>query len=147
MQVLPPETIKVIVPPGKYVLGDPCYVVPQEDWQPLLESCDYFNLPVGLCKGFQVLAFSTKYGDGTYADNKRRHYPVDAGLIGLVPWAYAENVNPEYSHIVEFSFNTVCSRNTDGTLTFGAISIETGDDASYSDEEEAQEIDDASWRP
>ena len=135
MQVLPPETIKVIVPPGKYVLGDPCYVVPDADWQALLESCDYFNLPVGTINGWQVLAFSTKYGDGTYADNKRRHYPVDAGLIGLVPWSYAEDVNPEYSHIVEFSFNTVCSRNEDGVLTFGTISIDTNADDMHDDEE------------
>ena len=129
MQVLPPEIIKVIVTPGKYVLGDPCYVVPQEDWQPLLESCDYFNLPVGLCKGYQVLAFSTKYGDGTYADNKRRHYPVDAGLIGLVPWAYAIGVDPELSQVVEFKNSTTCTRTSDGVLTFGNIVINT--DSSY----------------
>ena len=129
MQVLPPETIKVIVPPGKYVLGDPCYVVPQEDWQPLLESCDYFNLPVGLCKGFQVLGFSTKYGDGTYADNQHRHYPVDAGLIGLVPIEYAIGVDPELSQVVEFKNSTTCTRTSDGVLTFGNIVINT--DSSY----------------
>ena len=127
MQVLPPETIKVVVPPGKYVLGDPCYVVPNEDWQSLLKSCDYFNLAIGTVHGYQILAFSTKYGDGTYTDNKHRYYPVDAGLIGLVPCSYAKDANSEYSHIVEFSFNTVCSRHKDGTLTFGSISIETGE--------------------
>ena len=58
----------VYVPAGKYVIGDPCYTVPNDDWETLLQSCDYFNRPVGISGGFEVLAFPTQYGDGVYRD-------------------------------------------------------------------------------
>ena len=74
----------VYVPAGKYVIGDPCYTVPDADWHKLLESCDYFNRPIGISGGFEVLAFPTKYGDGVYRDQVGRKYPVDAGLIGCI---------------------------------------------------------------
>jgi len=73
----------VVVPKGAYILGDPCYVVPNADWGALLASCNYFNEPVGSVGDFKVLAFGTKWGDGCYPDNKGNKYGVDAGLIGL----------------------------------------------------------------
>jgi len=129
MHVLPPTTIRVEVAAGKYVLGDPCYVVPDLDWQDLLKSCEYFEQPIGEVHGHQVLGFSTRWGDGTYADNQHRHYPVDAGLIGLVPIEYAIGVDPELSQVVEFKNSTTCTRTSDGVLTFGNIVINT--DSSY----------------
>jgi hypothetical protein len=129
MHVLPPTTIRVEVAAGKYVLGDPCYVVPDLDWQDLLKSCEYFEQPIGEIHGHQVLGFSTRWGDGTYADNQHRHYPVDAGLIGLVPIEYAIGIDPELSHVVEFKNSTTCIRTSDGILTFGDIVINT--DSSY----------------
>ena len=131
MHVLPSTTIRVEVAAGKYVLGDPCYVVPEGDWHDLLESSQYFENPIGIVNGHQVLGFSTRYGDGTYADNKRRHYPVDAGLIGLVPFEYAIDINPELSHVVEFKDSTTCVRYSEGILVFGDIRIDTGE--SYED--------------
>jgi len=140
MQVLPPEVVTVIVPPGKYVLGDPCYVVPKEDWDDLLASCDYFNHPVGLVHGFQVLAFSTRYGDGTYCCNRGHKYGVDAGIIGLVPFAYAEEHDPSLSQIVEFQYNVKCTRDAEGVLTFGGIEIDTsGNNPCNWDEEDDEE--------
>ena len=41
------SSISVVVPKGAYILGDPCYVVPDKDWGDLLASCNYFNAPVG----------------------------------------------------------------------------------------------------
>lgn len=74
------------VTPGRYFLGDPCYAVTrQNDWVALLESCRYFEEPVGTLNGTQVAAFGTAYGDGFYQDRDGYGYPVDAGLIGLTP--------------------------------------------------------------
>ena len=133
MHVVPPQDIQVMVPAGKYVLGDPCYVVPKDHWDELLSSCDFFNRPVGCFKGIEVLGFSTRWGDGTYADNKHRYYPVDAGLIGLVPFSDTLEIDPTLSHIVEFTRETLCSRNGDGMLKFGSIHIDTDESATYED--------------
>jgi hypothetical protein len=131
MYIVPPQDIQVMVPAGKYVLGDPCYVVPNDHWDELLNSCDYFNRPVGCFKGIEVLAFFTRWGDGNYADNKHRYYPVDAGIIGLIPFSDTLKIDPTLSHIVEFTQETLCSRNGDGMLKFGSIHIDT--DESYED--------------
>jgi hypothetical protein len=131
MRLMRPQDIQVMVPAGTYVLGDPCYVVPKDHWDELLSSCDYFNRPVGCFKGVEVLGFTTRWGDGTYADNHKRHYPVDAGIIGLVPYGAAVDIDPSLSHIVNFTHDTLCTWNPVGMLRFGSIHIDT--DESYED--------------
>lgn len=113
----------VVVPRGAYILGDPCYVVPDADWDALLQSCNYFNEPVGKVGDFKVLAFGTKWGDGCYPDNKGNTYPVDAGLIGLVPVAYA-TADWNDSTLVVFENETLCT-NDDGILKFGDYVVDT----------------------
>jgi hypothetical protein len=125
MRILKPEFICVEVPPGKYVLGDPCYVVPDSDWINLLDSCDYFEQPIGNIQGRQILAFSTAYGDGTYQDNQQHEYLVDSGHIGLVPFDYAVNLLPGFGRVVEFTTAKICKRSQDGVLIFGPITINT----------------------
>lgn len=103
----------VLVQPGRYFFGDPCYVVGTTDvtctvWDRLLDSCDYFNADnkitgtaIGEVDGYQVAAFGTMHGDGTYypitcletvfdpktigLNAKNSNIDVDSGLIGLVP--------------------------------------------------------------
>ena len=113
----------VVVPKGAYILGDPCYVVPNGDWGALLASCNIFNEPVGSVGDFKVLAFGTKWGDGSYPDNKGNHYSVDAGLIGLVPVDYATD-DRGGSTLVVFEHDTLCT-NDDGILKFGDYIIDT----------------------
>jgi len=127
----------VYVPAGKYVIGDPCYTVPEADWIKLLESCDYFDRPIGISGGYEVLAFHTQFGDGVYRDQKRNKFPVDAGLIGLVPVEYAKiDENKLYpTQYVEFTQLTPCKREEDGTLRFGNVIIKTGTDANDYDYE------------
>ena len=122
-------TNTVVVPPGKYFLGDPCYAVPDDLWDELLESNAYFEIPVGKAGGHDVLGFSTAYGDGTYEDQYGHAFPVDAGLIGLVPVALVnEKEIAEYTELpgiwVEFTTPTTCSSNN-GVLTFGKYHINT----------------------
>jgi hypothetical protein len=126
------KSVDVVVPAGKYVLGDPCYAVPDENWDELLESCNYFENPVGyirlddlhMNKTF-ILAFPTRWGDGYYLGSNGMNYPVDAGLIGLVPVDIAKDLESHYQNIVSFTKDTVCSYNGSGRLVFGGISIET----------------------
>ena len=119
--------VEVIVPEGSYVIGDPCYAVPDKDWDDLLLSCNYFNNPIGTVKDgiqkFSVLAFGTKWGDGCYRGSDGNEYPVDAGLIGLVP---IEMVDDLADHtIVEFNRDTLCVNDGTGNLRFGHITIDT----------------------
>lgn len=83
-QVVTNET--VIVEPGTYFLGDPCYAVHDDDWDEVLYTSKFFERPVGTTNnGTEVLAFRTIYGDGVYRDQYGNDYPVDAGVIGLTP--------------------------------------------------------------
>jgi hypothetical protein len=117
--------VEVTVPAGQYVLGDPCYAVPYEDWDGLLTSCDFFRNPIGSVGAFKVLAFGTQWGDGCYAGSNGKEYPVDAGLIGLVPIELVEDLTEHHDNIVTFNKSTVCSTNGDGKLRFGHIVIDT----------------------
>ena len=160
------RNVEVEVPAGQYVLGDPCYAVPDSNWDELLQSCNFFENPIGYIKDgmqqFPVLAFSTRWGDGCYKGSDGQNYPVDAGLIGLVPWAVCKDViRDDLSEVITFDKPTKCSSNGDGKLRFGHITIDTDpadeededdeyedEDDEYEDEDEAeaQRIDDASWR-
>ena len=114
----------IIVPAGRYYLGDPCYVIRDNDWIPLLENCNYFiDHPVGKVGGYDIVAFSTKHGDGTFYDQHKNEYGVDAGLIGLVPVAYGGQ--PDHGNReIEFKSLTLCT-NDDGVFDFGGIKINT----------------------
>lgn len=125
----------VSVLPGTYVLGDPCYIVAEEEWSDLLGSCDYFRRPIGTLKDKnQVLAFDTAYGDGEYPSNIGFEFPVDAGLIGLVPIDSADmtKFRTDLSKIVTFTEEVLASFDTFGMLKFGYIEINTGDEEDLS---------------
>jgi hypothetical protein len=93
---------------------------------------------VGISGGFEVLAFPTQYGDGVYRDQRGGVYPVDAGLIGLVPVEYAQIDEDKFypTQYIEFDKLTACRRSPDGTLIFGNVTIKTGDDANDHDFED-----------
>jgi hypothetical protein len=138
------KQVEVIVPQGSYVIGDPCYAVPDKYWMPLLESCNYFHSPIGWFsytgyindKNF-VLAFGTKWGDGSYRGTDGREYGVDAGLIGLVPLNVVEDLSEHEGFIVTFDKDTLCIDDGSGKLKFGHITIDTDpSDTDPSDEEE-----------
>ena len=134
------------VPAGVYVIGDPCYAIRDEDWLPLLESCDYFNESVGEINGTRVVAFPTAYGDGVYKGTDGYDYGVDAGLIGLVPLEYlkGEMPNVHASSIIVFAQETSVW-DDGGVLHFGHVVINTTDeeedDESYWEDEEEDDDD------
>jgi hypothetical protein len=130
----------VMVSAGTYILGDPCYCVSDDKWTELLESCEYFSRPIGNIDKINVLAFSTEYGDGQYPGtvNGRLHFnfPVDSGLIGLVPINLAiKDSNKSFTTVITFADTTFCYK--DGAvLHFGSYSIDTNPDATYEDRDD-----------
>lgn len=138
------RNVEVEVPAGQYILGDPCYAVPEDEWMELLESCDYFDNPIGKITRrdksyYRIVAFSTRWGDGSYSGTDGNIYPVDAGLIGLVPiqllGSDAHALRDDLSKIVTFYTPTKCSSDGEGKLRFGHITIDTDP----ADEEEDDE--------
>ena len=138
----------VTVPPGTYWVGDPCYAVPDDQWQPLLDSCCYFGLdpaevdhdaghpsPIGtLPDGHQILAFGTAHGDGTYPDQIGRGYSVDSGMIGLTPETVITRPHTELQRLgwwLTLTAPNTCETDGNGHLRFGSIRIDTNDDADY----------------
>lgn len=136
----------VTVPPGRYLLGDPCYSLGKRGvW---LNACNEMEkqdeeaslnqislrdrVYVVPLHERQIMAFNTYYGDGQYTDEKGNEYLVDSGMIGLVPMEFLEenggateeDLRP--CHIVKFDEYTKCEVK-DGKLIFGSTEIETGD--------------------
>ena len=80
---------------GLYYIGDPCYVIADEKWLPLLEETGYFGLPDHKSTNYDdglftyneqpCFARGTAYGDGCYLDNNNVEHYVDAGLLCIIP--------------------------------------------------------------
>lgn len=133
------------VPPGRYVLGDPCYTFPADQWLELLVSCDHFRAGPGKAAGLEVVAFDTAYGDGTYTGSDDFDYPVDAGLIGLVPFFDNIYIDSSLVTVLEFIEPTVCSTDGKGRLKFGDVSINTYDEDESPDDTDYPEDDGVDW--
>jgi hypothetical protein len=123
---------RITFPAGTYIVGDPCYNVPDDAWDGLLEDCDFFDKQ---CHGQfvkadgtlgTVVGFSTKYGDGTY-DYGKLEFPVDAGLIGIIPVEDVPEPDLTCSNLVTFTQPFECFEEG-GVIVFGHIEINTGDD-------------------
>lgn len=119
------------LPAGRYVLGDPCYFVPDDSWDEALETSDFFQTR---CYGTfttddgrqaTVVAFGTEYGDGVYSSSIGFDFGVDAGLIGLAAYEAVGSV-PEGCTEVFFKEPFVCRRVDGGTILLGHVEIHTG---------------------
>jgi hypothetical protein len=134
---------QVYMEPGKYYVGDLCYVL-DDSWKEFCEiTIDGYDVLHGGFRfkdGREFVTFGTAYGDGEYKDEQGRRYPVDAGLIGCVR---VEDMDCEIDevcdsgNIITFDRPFVCERV--GTIIyFGKVAIETGDtdDDEYDDEED-----------
>jgi hypothetical protein len=143
------------LPPGKYYVGDPCYAVPNDDWDEVLGNTGYIGLFKWMSGGgtgredylpfdqqaqmfrvtegereWYIAASRTAYGDGLYQGDDGNSYPVDAGMIGVVSVNYADlegNGNmPDCGHITEFKRGfTISYEEDEGTIVIGHIIIKT----------------------
>lgn len=137
-----------MLPAGKYYVGDLCYVM-HEEWD---EVCGLFfkgRTDQGCNQGEFMLkdsrrfaCYNTRWGDGTYFDEARNRYPVDAGCIGCI---LVSDISPSDAnnlagniHEMPRDFNT---SNEDGILTFGHVVINTDNDDGFNDYEEEEYAD------
>jgi len=125
------------LPAGEYWVGDPCYAFEDHElWLALIDSA-YEREPnprilEADARGAEFIASGTYFGDGTYPGSDGKSYPVDAGLIGIVPvGAPGVSRNPFGMQKVTFE-KPVWVEYDGGTITVGGvgeeIKIETNDD-------------------
>lgn len=135
------------LPAGTYIVGDPCYSFEsQEDWMGLLESGGLHDKPMPRImecevpeKGLSFVASGTAYGDGRYEDQFGNSYPVDAGLIGVVPTTTGKTLDEDWkSHVIEFDSPFTVAYE-DGMIKIGHLKIETGDAEDYEDEDQYED--------
>ena len=120
---------ELVLPPGDYYLGDPCYVI-NEDWDEFLNEFWKFDRGgVFRYKGRTCAAFYTKYGDGQYevTEGAFGWLPVDAGMIGMIPWELANAGDSSGGVDVRIRKPAKCYEN-DGWLHFGDIVVNTSDE-------------------
>lgn len=141
-----------ILPPGRYCIGDPCYVISDKDWDSLLKQTNFFSTD-GLVefKGHKMAVYSTAWGDGCFpgfscADESHHTFGVDAGLLGAVPEAliddeargYIERKEEHLWVVVDEKSGLVCCREGRGIIHLGPFSIDT-DDMDYDEDENDEE--------
>lgn len=134
---------------GQYYIGDLCYVL-QDEWDEvcslIIQDRKVLSGEFNLKDGRRFAIYSTAYGDGTYYDGQGREYGVDAGSIGCI---LKDDIDLSNSgnflnggNVIEFKedFNT----SSDGeNITFGDVTILTGDYDEDPYEEEEYEYEDA----
>jgi hypothetical protein len=117
--------------PGKYYIGDLCYVMHGEwdEFCKLTISGDkVLDGEFNLADGRRFATFTTAWGDGNYFDQNGKSYDVDAGLIGCIRLDDIDLTNPENSliggNIVEFvqPFSTFSAG---GEIRIGNVLIDT----------------------
>ena len=124
---------------GKYYVGDLCYVL-HEAWEDFcdvtIEGNKCLEGEFNLKDGRRFATYSTKWGDGTYRDQYKKEYDVDAGLIGCILLDDIDlTVEGNFitgGQIVDFpsDFFTRGGRSDmgqdwDGVIQFGSLYIET----------------------
>lgn len=116
-------------PAGTYYIGDPCYAF-DESWGKILDDNNFFEKHDQQINGVAVLCGSTAYGDGTYKDQFGNEYPVDAGLIGILPVELLDIDKVIRSHcgrvwIFPEAFEVYIHK---GRFSFGHVAIDTKGD-------------------
>lgn len=127
--------------PGKYYIGDLCYVMNPE-WG---ECCDLFFAgrtdhgcnqgEFNLADGRRFANFNTAYGDGCYNSNIGTEHYVDSGSIGCIRVEDIRDTTcgdlTKFGAVVEFH-EPFTVQKFDGLLMFGDVEIDT--DPEYDEE-------------
>lgn len=128
-----------MMPAGKYLVGDLCYVMHTE-WDEVCELLFAGRTDHGcnegeftLKDGRRFAIYNTAHGDGVYDDNVGNAYPVDAGCIGCIR---VEDVNDPEMYLAGMNiinFASDFTTDTDGdTIEIGHVRVYTG----YEEEDE-----------
>lgn len=139
------------IPAGKYYIGDPCYVIAEEKWMDFLNKgfwpAEEKGRAVFEFEGKTCFAHHTAYGDGVYFDNKGEQFPVDAGIIGAIPFelcdrVYAGEVEARHLGIIVDLENETSVEYDEGTFHIGDREIPTNFGDEEEDEDDAEDEDD-----
>jgi hypothetical protein len=131
------------MPPGKYYVGDLCYVM-HPQWKEVcdLTGDDCIDGEFNLKNGVRFAMHWTRWGDGMYQDQQGRDYPVDAGSIGCI--RVEDIVDPKGrltdGQVHEFTEPFETGTDGSGVIYFGDVRIDTDpepeeDEEEYCDEE------------
>lgn len=136
---------------GFYV-GDICYVMDDADYDRWIDVWGYSDGEIPM-SGHSFAVASTAFGDGTYRGSDGFYYPVDAGVIGVVP---LELVSMPPDKIWERGYGTVHEGQACVFSAFGGrieigftsregirhLTIDTCDDCGDVEEDEEEEEED-----
>lgn len=129
------KNLDMLMPAGTYLIGDPCYIIPNEDWDNFVETVhDNQICKFTLSSGEEILVWysHTEFGDGEYTAESyhgEHQLPVDSGTIGIVQKFNGET--PITSGVFEYSTQkkfTLESKDDSGKITIGPWEIQTGDE-------------------
>jgi hypothetical protein len=139
---------------GIYYVGDLCYVL-HEVWD---EVCDIMfkdnqngnDGEFTLKDGRRFAVYSTAYGDGTYTDQYRNRYSVDAGIIGCIMLSDVKLISQDWwtndtdgGNLIEFKNDFRTGTIDDSIIEIGHIMIDT--DPDYSDDYDGQPDEAQEW--
>ena len=117
--------MSIKLPPGRYFVGDPCYVFSREDWDNF--ACDAILDGKETMKDLPYFAAHTANGDGEFRGSNGFKFGVDAGLLGAIPEALiTKQPSPEDGVFIDAPLGLSCSEDG-GMFHFGFLSIDTND--------------------
>lgn len=132
------------LPPGRYFIGDPCYIL-DDEWD---DACSLFikdevlEGKFALADGREFAIFNTMYGDGVYKDGEGTEYCVDSGSLGCVQLRDGEEPRAGLGTVINVNLPLVVERQG-SIIHLGDIAIETDDwDDPHHDEYNEDDSDD-----
>lgn len=127
---------------GTYYIGDPCYVIGDDkDWLDFLDRMDSARGEAFEYRDETCWVGDTKWGDGVYFDNFDNNYPVDAGLIGVIPMGVVDDhKGSDFGNIAVFKEDFTIEYH-DGKFNIGGVEINTEDE----DDEDEDDEDEENW--
>jgi hypothetical protein len=121
------------MPAGTYVIGDPAYIIPDEDWDNFVNTISENEIvKFTLSDGRQILVWysHTEFGDGEYTAGSylgEHQLPVDSGTIGVVE-KFSDNLpDGTFEYTTKKRF-VVEAKDRDGMIVIGPWEIPTGDE-------------------
>ena len=142
-----------MMPAGKYVISDLCYIL-RDEWEEvcsiIIDGHNVLDGEFNLKDGRRFAIYSTQYGDGEYRTSEGKSLGVDAGCIGCIKVEDIDQTNPRNNlnngMIVEFdsAFHTsgyqVSRSDWDGVIHIGHVEVYTGHDPYYEEEDEDYQL-------
>jgi hypothetical protein len=120
-------TLHFQLPPGKYYIGDPLYVL-DESWATITELTEHFENKEPLeFQGYTLWGHSTAFGEGTYTDQNSSEYSVESGVLAAIPIDLIEVPDGESEGTIIECNNGLKIEHVNGTFWFDNICIKTRD--------------------